>query len=82
MPHDKANGLLQFLTTGILKYTSEDTVLQLGDRSQYIGLSDIGKGLECLRSAVSDKAGLVRHPHYKDVPGFSQQELKAVLENK
>lgn len=80
MPHDKENGLLRFLTSGILKHTSEDTAAQLGDRSQYIGLSDIGKGLECLRSAVADKAGLIRHPHYKDVPRLNQKTLRAVLE--
>ncbi len=80
MQPDKENNLLQFLTTGILKHTSEDTAQQLGDRSQYIGLSDIGKGMECLRSAVADKAGLIRHPHYKDVPILDKKELTAVLE--
>ncbi|WDP91070.1 MAG: hypothetical protein HUN04_15750 [Desulfobacter sp.] len=80
MQPDKENGLLQFLTTGILKHTAEDTAVQLGDRNQYIGLSDIGKGMECLRSAVADKAGLIRHPHYKDVPRLNQKTLRAVLE--
>ena len=77
---DKKYGLLRFLTMGILKHTHEDTANQLGDRSQYIGLSDIGKGMECLRSAVADKSGLIRHPYYKDVPGLNQKDLRAVLE--
>lgn len=85
MPHENENknkkdGLLQFLTMGILKHTNEDTANQLGDRSQYIGLSDIGKGMECLRSAVADKSGLIQHPYYKDVPRLNQKELRAVLE--
>jgi hypothetical protein len=37
-----------------------------------MGLSDIGKGMECLRSAVADKAGLICHPYYE---GCTQSEL-------
>ncbi|MBU1195226.1 MAG: hypothetical protein KKE62_16010 [Proteobacteria bacterium] len=77
---NKKDGLLRFLTAGILKYSHETTALQLGDRSQYIGLSDIGKGMECLRAAVAGKAGLIEHLHDKDVPGLSAGELRSVLE--
>ncbi|WP_020585435.1 hypothetical protein [Desulfobacter curvatus] len=81
MQHEnKKDGLLQFLTMGILKHTHEDTASQLGDRSRYIGLSDIGKGMECLRSAVAEKAGLIQHLHYNDVLGLNQKDLIAVLE--
>ena len=36
--------------------------MQLGDRSKYVGLSDIGKGAECLRSAVAGKVFGSLHP--------------------
>jgi len=75
----KKEGLLQFITTGILKHSNQETALQLGDRSKYIGLSDIGKGIECLRSAVASKAGITQFPDHTDVPGLNPKELRKVL---
>lgn len=34
---------------GLLKHGEYRTAAELGDRSKYVGLSDIGKGAECLR---------------------------------
>lgn len=80
MQHDmKKEGLLQFLTIGILKHSQQDTALQLGDRSKYIGLSDIGKGLECLRSAVASKAGITQNLDHTDVSNLTPEELRKVL---
>ena len=80
MQHDrKKEQFLKFLTAGLLKHSSEDTDQQLGDRSQYIGLSDIGKGMECLRSAVADKAGVKAQIDYEDVFRLPSKELETVL---
>lgn len=75
----KQQGLLQFLTVGMLTHARQDTQDQLGDRSQYIGMSDIGKALECLRSAVADKSGIIEtlQPHV--LAGLSHQQIKKVL---
>lgn len=81
MQHNlKKEGLLRFLATGILKYANETTMQELGDRSQYIGLSDIGKGMECLRSAVAEKAGVIQPIQYKDVSALSSDQLRSVVE--
>ncbi len=77
-PDSKQNGLLEFLTMGMLTHSIKDTQDQLGDRSQYIGMSDIGKAMECLRSAVADKAGIVKkiQPHL--LSGLSPEKMKEV----
>lgn len=64
MQHDnsKAQGLLRLLTQGLLTHAEQKTANELGDRSQYIGMSDIGKGMECMRSAVASKLGLSATP--------------------
>ncbi len=51
----KAMGLLTQITRGLLKHGRKETEKQLGDRSHYIGMSDIGCGVECLRKAVAGK---------------------------
>ncbi|SHN72700.1 PD-(D/E)XK nuclease family protein [Desulfovibrio litoralis] len=47
--------VLKILNQSLQVQNSQHTKLSLGDRSKYIGLSDIGKGLDCLRSAVATK---------------------------
>ncbi|TWI62851.1 hypothetical protein LZ24_03339, partial [Desulfobotulus alkaliphilus] len=47
-------GLLAQITKGFLA-RSEHVRASLGDRTSYIGMSDIGRGMECLRAAVADK---------------------------
>lgn len=79
MQHDvKVEGLLQLITTGILKHSYQSTIKELGDRSSYIGLSDIGKGVECLRSAVASKVNS-KFPTHNDVLGLNPIELRRVL---
>ncbi len=54
-PSDKAHGLLTLLRNGLHIHSERTTALTLGDRSQYIGLSDIGRALECPRAALMNK---------------------------
>ncbi len=51
----KENGLLALVSEGLQNYSNEKTALSLGNRSDYIGLSDIGRYLECPRRAVNAK---------------------------
>lgn len=52
---DKASRLLSLIATGLQLHAEQTRALTLGDRSQYIGLSDIGRALECPRAAVLRK---------------------------
>lgn len=52
---DKAASLLALIASGLHTHAEQSTVLTLGDRSQYIGLSDIGRALECPRAALCNK---------------------------
>lgn len=54
-PSDKANGLLDLLHKGLHLHAERTTALALGDRSKYVGLSDIGRALECPRAALLNK---------------------------
>lgn len=54
-PSDKANGLLTLLHRGLHLHAERTTALALGDRSTYVGLSDIGRALECPRAALLNK---------------------------
>ena len=58
----KAMGLLTQVTKGLLTQSAKSTASQLGDRTTYIGMSDIGKGAECLRAAVANKLGGLKQP--------------------
>ena len=62
MENVKAMGLMCQVAQGLLKHGECRTVDELGDRSKYVGLSDIGKGAECLRSAVAGKVFGSMHP--------------------
>lgn len=52
---DKASALLALIASGLHAHAEQATALTLGDRSQYIGLSDIGRALECPRAALCNK---------------------------
>ena len=60
---------------GLLNHSNQESVAQLGDRSKYIGMSDIGKGAECMRAAVANKVYGCMHPSSDDVSSWygSQQ---------
>ncbi len=75
----KSMGLLAQITKGLLKHSENETVLHLGDRTKYIGMSDIGSGVECLRKAVGNKVGGKKRYDANDVADwFSQKEFQKV----
>lgn len=59
---DKAASLLALIASGLHTHAEQTTVQTLGDRSQYIGLSDIGRALECPRAALCNKVFPQPHP--------------------
>ena len=61
MENIKAMGLMVQVAKGLLKHGECKTADELGDRSRYVGLSDIGKGAECLRAAVAGKVYGCQH---------------------
>ena len=48
-------GILSLLTQGLVACSQNHTAVALGDRSRYVGMSDIGKAADCLRAAVAGK---------------------------
>ncbi len=77
----KAMGLMAQVAKGLLNHSNSATAVQLGDRSKYVGLSDIGKGAECLRSAVAGKVYGSRHPSAdKVLDWYRDGEFKKVME--
>ena len=50
-----AEGLLEILRYGLERDGERRTAVQLGDHSQYVGLSDIAKMLDCPRVALAAK---------------------------
>lgn len=47
--------ILSLLTQGLAVCSQNHTAATLGDRSRYVGMSDIGKAADCLRAAVAGK---------------------------
>jgi len=60
-------GLLTQIVHGLLACGQARTQDSLGDRKTYVGLSDVGRALTCLRAAVADKLGLAAHPKPDDL---------------
>ncbi|WP_308774170.1 hypothetical protein [uncultured Bilophila sp.] len=52
---EKSTALLGTLSKALNNYSTQHLDPKLGDRGSYVGLSDVGKGMECLRSAVASK---------------------------
>ena len=50
-----AEGLLEILCRGLERDARQRTTIHLGDRSRYVGLSDIAKMLDCPRAALAAK---------------------------
>jgi hypothetical protein len=50
--------ILVLLNQGLQKSGSLRTAETLGDRSSYIGMSDIAKAADCLRAAVASKLSM------------------------
>lgn len=59
---DPATALLSSLAHGLQRHAEAATAVTLGDRSRYIGLSDIGRGLDCLRATVAGKLPAAHAP--------------------
>ena len=64
---DKGLALLAQVARGLIAHDNNHTTAQLGDRSTYVGMSDIGKGAECLRAAVACKLHMARTPTTLDI---------------
>ncbi len=80
MKNVKTMGLMCQVAKGLLRHGECKTVNELGDRSRYVGLSDIGKGAECMRSAVAGKVYGSRHPSVgKVMKWHKNQEYDKVL---
>ena len=66
---------------GLLKHGECKTADELGDRSRYVGLSDIGKGAECLRAAVAGKVYGCQHPYAdKVMDWYRVGEFEKIME--
>lgn len=52
---DQAGALLGIIAQGLSRHADISTQRTLGDRTSYVGLSDIGRALECMRATVAAK---------------------------
>ena len=52
---DRTEGLRALIRQGLQTVAHKDTLAHLGDRSSYIGMSDIGQHWECPRAALARK---------------------------
>ena len=52
--------LLEIITYGLALYANRNTQTQLGNRDDYIGMSDIGSFMSCSRRAVLG-SGLIKY---------------------
>ena len=77
-PGDPGHALLAQLARGLVRHGQLRTQQTLGDRRGYVGLSDIGKGIECLRAAVANK--VADHPFPDPAALFQAGRTEAVAE--
>ena len=56
-----AERLLEILRYGLERNAEQQTAIQLGDRSLYVGMSDIAKMLDCPRAALATKLYTTEH---------------------
>ena len=56
-----AERLLEILRYGLERNAEQQTAIQLGDRSLYVGMSDIAKMLDCPRAALAAKLCTTEH---------------------
>ncbi|MCB6542099.1 hypothetical protein LI168_07805 [Desulfovibrio desulfuricans] len=52
----RAEGLRALIRQGLQTVSQQNTIAHLGDRSTYVGMSDIGRHWECPRAALARKA--------------------------
>ena len=81
---EKSTGLLFILAKCLLLAEKHRRETQLGDRSSYLGVSDISRGSECLRAAVASKLNaftMKENPEQDALsPQASPEEIRAVLQ--
>ena len=74
--------ILALLAHGLRTVGAQHTKQSLGNRSHYVGLSDIGKGINCLRAAVAGKTRVVdpleaQRPMLREqLPALVSKELR------
>ena len=54
-PDTRSQKLLEIITHGLARYASRNTLTQLGNREEYVGMSDLGSYMSCPRMAVLNK---------------------------
>ena len=52
---ERGNNLLELIRKGLAQRTARTSALTLGDRSQYIGMSDVGSYLTCPRKTILNR---------------------------
>jgi hypothetical protein len=75
-PGDPGHALLAQLARGLIRHGEDQTRRSLGDRATYVGMSDIGKAIDCLRAAVAHK--VVHHPPADPTAAYRQGNALAV----
>lgn len=54
-PDTRDQKLLEIITHGLARYVSRNTQTQLGNREEYVGMSDLGSYMTCPRIAIMNK---------------------------
>jgi len=70
--HPRSLALLAQVTRGLLRHGQDRIAQHLGDRSTYVGLSDVGRAITCLRAAVASKLGRNHAPTGDDIGRWMQ----------
>jgi len=71
----------QLLLKGWIAANAARTTHTLGDRSKYVGMSDIAKAFGCFRSAVASKvSGDSRYPDAASIQALTPDQSNALLE--
>lgn len=59
----RSQKLFEIITRGLSLYTTRNAQSQLGNRDEYVGMSDIGSYMTCPRMAVLNKLYYQNNPH-------------------
>ena len=68
---ERGNALLEILRTGLERHAEQSTKATLGDRTSYIGLSDIGAMQDCPRMALARK--MIQPSHANNTDALRRQ---------
>ncbi|WP_052360169.1 hypothetical protein [Solidesulfovibrio alcoholivorans] len=79
MQKDQASVLLEILSQGLKRYAALSTQKFLGDRTGYVGLSDVGRAMECMRATVASKLLPAGGGDHDVPPEFAQATLRRHL---